>query len=61
MGEGHYAYTHIEINVLLREVMVKTVPYHSTLDASEVVLLPSVPTAQEAINMLLHNEPEKHP
>ncbi len=61
VGEGHYAYSHIDINVLLRELMVKTVPYHSTLEASDVTLLPSVPSAQEAVTMLLKDDAGKHP
>ncbi len=53
IGGGHYAYSHIEINVRLRELMVKTVPYHSTLDTTDVTLLPSPPPLKQAVEMLL--------
>ena len=53
VGGGHYAYSHIEIDVRLRELMVKTVPYHSTMDASNVTLLPSPPPLKQAVEMLL--------
>ena len=54
---GRYAYTHIEINVTLRELMFKTVPYHSTLDATAITLLPAVPSLPDAVNMLLSGHP----
>lgn len=53
VGGGHYAYSHITIDVRLRELMVKTVPYHSTMDASNVTLLPSPPPLKQAVDMLL--------
>ena len=57
VGGGHDAYTHIEIDVRLRELMVKTVPYHSVLDASDIRLLPSVPSLQEGVTLLLAAHP----
>ena len=56
VGGGHSAYSHIAIDVTLRELMVRTVPYHSVLDASDVIL-PYRPSAQEAITMLLDRAP----
>ena len=53
VGDGHYAYSHIEINVRLRELMLKTVPYHSIMDTSNVTLLPSRPPLKQAVDMLL--------
>ena len=53
VGSGHYAYSHIAIDVRLRELMVKTVPYRSTLDATDVTLLPSPPTLKQAVDLLL--------
>ncbi len=53
VGGGHYAYSHIAIDVRLRELMVKTVPYHSTLDTTNVTLLPSPPSLKQAVDMLL--------
>ena len=53
VGGGHYAYSHIAIDVRLRELMVKTVPYRSTMDASNVILLPSPPPLKQAVDMLL--------
>lgn len=53
VGLGHDAYRHIDINVVLREFMVKTMPYHSTLDATDIQLLPSVPSLREAVDALL--------
>ncbi len=60
VGGGHDAYSHIEINVTLRELMVKTVPYHSTLDTSEMTLLPSPPSLQDAVTMLLSGQAGHH-
>jgi hypothetical protein len=53
IGGGHYAYSHIEIDVRLRELMVKTVPYHSVMDTMNVTLLPSPPPLKQAVDMLL--------
>ena len=53
VGGGHYAYSHIAIDVRLRELMVKTVPYHSIMDATDVTLLPSPPPLKQAVDMLL--------
>ncbi len=61
VAQGHYAYTHIEISVTLREFVVKTVPYHATLDATDAVLLPATPTLQEAVALLLNGDPGKRP
>ncbi len=58
---GHDAYTHIAINVTLRQLLVKTVPYRSTLDATDTVVLPAVPTLPEAVNLLLNEGQEKRP
>jgi hypothetical protein len=57
VGGGHYAYRNIEIDVKLRELMVKVVPYHQTLTASGVTYLPVPPSASEAVNMLLSSKP----
>ncbi|MGI4755459.1 MAG: hypothetical protein ACRYGF_01265 [Janthinobacterium lividum] len=61
LPNGHDAYTHIEINVMLRELMVKTLPYHSTLNATNIVLLPAVPSLQEAVQLLLNPENVQRP
>jgi hypothetical protein len=53
VGGGHYASSHIAIDVRLRELMVKTVPYHSIMDATDVTLLPSPPPLKQAVDMLL--------
>ena len=50
---GHYAYSHLAIDVRLRELMVKTVPYHSVLDTTDVTLLPTPPSLKQAVDMLL--------
>ena len=47
---GHYAYSHISIDVRLRELMVKTVPYRSTIDTTDVVVLPSQPPLKQAVD-----------
>lgn len=57
---GHYAYSHIDINVHLRELMVKSVPYHSILDATDVSVLPSPPPLKEAVEMLLSSQTASH-
>jgi hypothetical protein len=56
VGGGHYAYTNIEMDVKLRELMVKVVPYHSTLTASNITLLTPPPSFKEAVNDLLTNQ-----
>ncbi len=53
---GHSIYSHIEINVTMRELMVKTMPYHSRLDTSDVTVLASKPSLQEAVTMLLNGQ-----
>ncbi|MGI4980349.1 MAG: hypothetical protein ACRYHB_08115 [Janthinobacterium lividum] len=53
LGNGYDAYRHLEINVTMRELMVKTVPYHSTFDATDLHLLPSVPSLHDAVEALL--------
>ena len=53
VGGGNYAYTRIAINVTLRELMVKTVPYQSLLVASKFQVMPSAPPLQEAVHKLL--------
>ena len=61
VGEGHYAYSHIDIHVLLRELLVKTAPYQLSLDTSDVVLLPAVPTVEQAVELLLADEKTARP
>lgn len=53
LGNGFDAYRHIDINVTLRELMVKTTPYHSTLDVTDFHLLPTVPSLHDAVEALL--------
>jgi hypothetical protein len=55
VGDGHYAYRYIAINVMLRELMVKVVPYRETLTATDIVYMPKAPTAGEAVKMLLNS------
>ncbi len=55
----HAAYSHIEISITMRELMVKTVPYHSTLDTANVTVLPSRPSLQDAVTMLLNGPAAK--
>ena len=57
VGGGHYAYRSIDINVKLRELMVKTLPYHETLTATDITYLPTAPPVSEAVNMLLSGKP----
>ena len=53
VGGGHDGYQHVEINVRLRELMVRTVPYHLTLDASDIKILQPMPTLRQAVDALL--------
>jgi hypothetical protein len=53
VGGGHYAYDHMQMNVKLRELMVKTVPYNATYTATDVKYLPVAPSLQDAVKMLL--------
>ncbi|AFL87909.1 hypothetical protein Terro_1603 [Terriglobus roseus DSM 18391] len=57
IGGGHYAYRNIDINVKLRELMVKVVPYHETLTATDITYLPTPPRLKEAVEMLLSSKP----
>jgi hypothetical protein len=57
VGGGHYGYSHIEINVRLRELMVKTVPYHSTLTTANMTYMPTAPSFKDAVNSLLAIQP----
>lgn len=57
VGGGHYAYRYIEINVKLRELMVKVMPYHETLTATDITYLPIAPPMSDAVNMLLKTKP----
>jgi hypothetical protein len=57
VGGGHYAYRSIDIDVKLRELMVKVVPYHQTLTATDITYLPTPPSVREAVNMLLSTRP----
>jgi hypothetical protein len=53
VGGGHYGYTRIDIDVKLRELMVKVVPYRSTYTTTDVTYMPSPPSYKEAVKMLL--------
>jgi hypothetical protein len=55
VGGGHYAYTRMEIDVKLRELMVKVLPYHATFTATDVAYMPTPPPYKEAVKMLLEN------
>ena len=57
VGGGHYAYRNIDINVKLRELMVKVVPYHQTLTATDITYMPTAPSVSAAVNMLLNIKP----
>lgn len=61
VGGGHYAYSRIDIHVRLRELMVKTVPYDSVITATDVALLPTLPSLKEAVDMLLSSPAANHP
>ncbi len=49
----HDVYRSIQIDVRLRELMVKTVPYHLVLETTERTALPTVPSIQDGVAMLL--------
>lgn len=53
LGNGHYAYDHIEMSLRLRELIVKNVPFHSSLTATQVVALPTRLALNDAVQMLL--------
>ena len=53
VAPGQYAYSHIAVDVTLRELMVKTVPYHLQLFATNHHVLASAPTLQQAVQQLL--------
>ena len=56
IGEGVYAYSHIRLHLRLRELMVKTVPYDADLTATDIEVLSPVPTAAQAVEVLLHDD-----
>jgi hypothetical protein len=53
VGGGHYSYTRMEINVKMRELMVKVMPYHATYTATDTTYMPSPPSLQDAVKTLL--------
>jgi hypothetical protein len=53
VGGGHYGYTHLEIDVKLRELMVKVMPYHATYTATDFTYMPTAPSFQDAVKTLL--------
>lgn len=55
LDNQHDVYCHLEINVRLREFMVKNASYHLTIDTFNQQLLSSVPSLQQGIAMLLEH------
>lgn len=53
VDKEHDVYRLIQIDVRLRELMVKTTPYHLLLETTERTLLGTVPSLQEGVAMLL--------
>jgi hypothetical protein len=53
VGGGHYGYTRLEINVKLRELMVRVMPYHATYTATNHTYFAPSPSFQDAVKMLL--------
>ena len=53
VGGGHYAYTHLTIDVKLRELMLRNVPYRATYTVTDAKYLAHVPSVPEAIQTLL--------
>jgi hypothetical protein len=53
VGGGHYGYTRLDIDVKLRELMVKVMPYRATYNATNQTYLSSAPTFQDAVKLLL--------
>ncbi len=53
IGGGHYAYTSIVMDLTLRELMLRTVPYRSQLTATRHQVLAAIPSRQEAVRTLL--------
>ncbi len=53
VDDRHDVYRTIQVDVRLRELMVKTTPYHLVLETTERTPLPRVPSLQEGVAMLL--------
>lgn len=56
LDNKHDLYRLIEVDVRLRELMVKTTPYHLVLETSERTLLPAVPSLKEGVALLLGDD-----
>lgn len=52
-GGDRWAYSHLRENIVIREMMVKTVQQHTDMDAADFKILPAPVSYQEAIHMLL--------
>jgi hypothetical protein len=52
-GGDRWAYAHLREDLTVREVMLKTVQQHQSMDAADFQLLPAPVSYQEAIHMLL--------
>lgn len=50
---GVYCYSRVTLDVTLRELMLRTVPYKQTLTVSDVQFLPTAPTVKQAVTTLL--------
>lgn len=53
VDDKHDVYRTIQVDVRLRELMVRTTPYHLSLETAERTLLPTVPSLQEGVTLLL--------
>ena len=53
VGGGHYAYTRITMDLTLRELMVRTVPYRSLIEAYHHHVMPAMPSQADAVRILL--------
>jgi len=60
INDGHYTYTQIQMDVVLRELMLHVQPYHQTLTASDIHYFPAAPSLQEAIQTLTSMPPITH-
>lgn len=53
VAPGVYCYSRVAMNVKLRELMLRTVPYKQTLTVSDIHFLPTAPTVKQAVSTLL--------
>ena len=53
VGGNHWAFSHLDEHLLVRALMVKTMPENAKMTSSDFEMMPSAVSYQDAIKMLL--------